>query len=222
MSERSLVIAPHPDDEVLGVGGTMARLADEGSEVYVLVVTKGGPPLFDEELVKSGRREAVSAHRLLGVKDTICLSFPACGLDMVAQSELNGQLDQILRDLRPEALYVPFNGDIHIDHQRVFTAALVASRPKNLWAPSAIYAYETLSETNWNAPYLTPSFAANRFIDISAYLERKLEAMQMYASQLKLFPHERSIEALRALALHRGSTIGRLAAEAFVVIRQVV
>lgn len=222
MNKKILAIAPHPDDEVLGIGGTMARFASEGAEVYVAILTKGHPPDFDEEIVQNGRTEALAAHQILGVKETIFLSFPAARLDSVPHREVNGKLIELLQKVQPDILFIPFNGDIHLDHQMIFLSSLVAARPNSSYAPKVIYAYETLSETNWNAPYLTPNFVPNVFVDIAAYLETKMKAMQMYASQIKPFPHERSEESLRALATLRGSTVGCFAAEAFVLVRQVL
>lgn len=222
MKNKILVIAPHPDDEVLGVGGTMARLADEGAEVCVVIVTKAYPPEYDETVAECDRQEAAAAHQLLGVKETIFLTLPAARLDSIPHSEINHQLSEVIGRIQPETIYIPFTGDIHMDHQRVFLSALVAARPNTPHRPKAIYAYETLSETNWNAPYLAPNFVPNVFVDISAYLETKIQAMQMYASQIKLFPNERSEETLRALATLRGSTVNCFAAEAFVLIREIV
>jgi N-acetylglucosamine malate deacetylase 1 len=218
---KVLVIAPHPDDEVLGVGGTMARFASEGDEVYVVVVTKGFPPDYPEDAYMLARQEAKAAHAVLGVKETIFLDFPAARLDTIPHRDLNAQLCEICRKVQPDKLFVPFVGDIHMDHQRVFLSSIVAARPNNSLAPKEVYAYETLSETNWNAPYLAPNFVPNVFIDISSHLETKLEAMQMYASQIQPFPSERSEEGLRALATLRGATVGRFAAEAFCLIRQI-
>lgn len=215
-----LVIAPHPDDEVLGVGGTLAKLARRGVQVHVLIMTKGRPPQFSEEFVETGRREAKEAHRVLDVADTLFLDLPAAGLDTVPHREVNAQLEAVVEHVRPQTVFVPFNGDLHLDHQRIFLSAMVCTRPGSPTSPQAIYAYETLSETNWNAPYLTPGFLPNTFVDISEHLELKLEAMSRYASQLKSFPHERSLEAVRALATLRGSTVGFAAAEAFVLVRQ--
>jgi N-acetylglucosamine malate deacetylase 1 len=222
MNKKIMVIAPHPDDEVLGVGGTIARFAAEGAEVYVVIATRGYPPEYAPECTENVRREALAAHQILGVKQTIFLPLPAANLDTVPHREINLQLIEAIQNLQPEVLYIPFIGDIHIDHQRIFTSALVAARPNTSHAPKAIYAYETLSETNWNAPYLSPNFTPNVFVDISSYLETKIQAMQMYASQLKPFPDERSETSLRALATLRGSTVRRFAAEAFVLVREVI
>jgi LmbE family N-acetylglucosaminyl deacetylase len=117
---------------------------------------------------------------------------------------------------------VPFVGDVHIDHQLIFQSAMVAARPHQAAYPTMILAYETLSETNWNAPYLTPGFLPNVFVDITDTLDLKLQAIAAYGSQLRASPHERSIEALKALATLRGATVHRPAAEAFVLVRSVV
>ncbi|BAZ25053.1 LmbE-like protein [Kalymmatonema gypsitolerans NIES-4073] len=221
MNKKTLVIAPHLDDEVLGVGGTIARFATEGAEVYVVTVTQASAEC-EQHLIEQEKQEALAAHQLLGVKETIFLSFPAAELDIIPHRDLNNKLIEVYKHVQPETIFIPFNGDIHIDHQRVFLSALVAARPINTFAPKAIYAYETLSETNWNAPYLTPNFVPNVFVDISAFVETKIQAMRMYDSQLKPFPHERSEESLRALATLRGSTVGCFAAEAFVLLRNIL
>ncbi len=218
---KVLVVAPHHDDEVLGVGGTIARFVEEGAEVYVVIVTRGYPPDFTEESHQQDCREALAAHRVLGVKETIFFDFPASRIDTVPHREVNVKLFELIKKIQPEMLFVPFVGDIHIDHQRIFLSSLVAARPNNPYAPKTIYAYETLSETNWNAPYLTSNFVPNVFIDISPYLETKIKAMQMYTLQMKPFPDERSEETLRALATLRGSTVNRFAAEAFYLVRQI-
>jgi N-acetylglucosamine malate deacetylase 1 len=208
MNNKILVIAPHADDEVLGVGGTIARFAAEGAEVYVVIMTKGCPPDYSEEINQIACQEALAAHQVLGVKETIFLSFPAARLDTVPHRDVNRQLFELIKKFQPDTLFIPFYGDIHMDHQRVFLSSLVAARPNNPYAPKT--------------PYLTINFVPNVFVDISPYLETKLEAMQMYASQIKPFPDERSEETLRALATLRGSTVNHFAAEAFYLVRQVV
>ncbi|SFG68069.1 N-acetylglucosaminyl deacetylase, LmbE family [Palleronia marisminoris] len=215
-----LVIAPHPDDEVLGAGGTIARLAAAGREVHVCIATRGRTDRFGPDQVATVSTEAEAAHRRLGVARTHWLDHPAAELDTEPHGALNASLGALLSDLAPQTLLVPHLGDIHRDHQLVFLSALVAARPTRDVYPANIFAYETLSETNWNAPYLTPPFVPNVFVDISETLETKLEAFALFESQVRPSPHERSIEALRALATLRGATIHRRAAEGFVAIRQ--
>ncbi|WP_137392196.1 PIG-L deacetylase family protein [Rhodoligotrophos defluvii] len=219
---RTLVIAPHPDDEILGAGGTIARLARAGMEVTVAVVTSGRPPAYSAAQVARVRHEAEQAHRALGVRETLWLGQPAAELSETPHAALNAAIRGVIADLDPATLLVPFVGDIHRDHQLTFLSALVAARPHQAKFPATILAYETLSETNWNAPYLSPGFQPNVFIDISNTLQLKLDAMEMFASQLRDFPHERSAEALKALAMLRGAAVHCHAAEAFVLVRHVV
>jgi LmbE family N-acetylglucosaminyl deacetylase len=217
-----LVIAPHADDEVLGAGGTIARFADEGAEVTVAVMTGGFPPDFpagEEDLI---RREAAVSHKILKVKETVYLDFPAAALDTVAHRDVNKALDSLYRRVRPAYVLVPFPGDVHRDHQATFQSAMVMCRPNGGHVPSSVLAYETISETNWNAPPLTPGFLPNTYVDISNHLETKLQAFEAYASQVRPYPQERSIETLRAMAIMRGTTVNLRAAEAFVAIRTIV
>lgn len=218
---RTLVIAPHPDDEILGCGGTMARLADDGCPVTVAIVTKGMAPQFSDAFVSQIRAEAKASHSLIGISDTRYLDLPAAALDTVPATELNAALASLVRDVEPETIFLPFVGDIHTDHQLTFLAAMVAARPRDIKAPRRIYAYETLSETNWYAPGITPAFIPNVFIDISDTLEKKLGAFRCFESQVRAFPDERSIEAIGALAAMRGASMYRRAAEAFMLIRQI-
>lgn len=217
-----LVVAPHPDDEVLGAGGTIARFAAEGRPVHVAIVTSGRAPRFSEDQIRTVRAEAAAAHAHLGVTETHWLDFPAAELSDHPHGALNAGLGALVRDLAPGLVLAPHPGDIHLDHQLSFLSTLVASRPHQAAYPPLVAAYETLSETNWNAPYLTPAFVPNLFIDISATLEAKLAAFRLFASQVRPAPHERSIETLKALATLRGGTIHRPAAEGFVLVRAVV
>lgn len=218
---RALVVAPHPDDEVLGCGGTLARLADHGAETHVAVVTRGQPPRFDAGQVAGVRAEAAAAHAVLRVTQTHYLDLAAAELDRMAHADLNNAVGALVERIAPDTLFLPFVGDLHVDHQLVFTAGLVAARPRSARFAARVYAYETVSETNWAAPGLTPTFAPNVYVDITTTIERKLAAFASFRSQVQEFPHERSIEALRALARVRGATVHAAAAEAFVLIREV-
>jgi LmbE family N-acetylglucosaminyl deacetylase len=220
--ERLAVIAPHPDDEVLGCGGTIARCMREGVEVHVIFATTGLPHLVSSREHEQLRAEARDAHAVLGVACAHFLDLPAARLDTVPQADLNQAVAAILQTVRPDTVLMPFFGDIHLDHQLLFSSALVAARPNQTGYPLRLWAYETLSETNWNAPYVTPTFAPTLFVDITSSLDRKLAAMKAYRSQLRAFPHERSAEAIEALARLRGATVHRQAAEAFVLLRSVI
>lgn len=218
---RMAVVAPHPDDEILGCGGTMARAAQAGAEVHVVVVTRGQPPQFDAAFVAQIRAETRAAHVQIGVKDTHFLDFPAAALDQVPRADLNAALGEALGSIAPDILFVPFVGDIHLDHQIVFNAAMVYARPRSRACPAHVLAYETLSETNWLAPGITPGFLPNCYVDIATTLEAKIAAFALFPSQVKPRPDERSLDVIRALATVRGATVYRAAAEAFMTLRQI-
>jgi len=219
---RVLAIAPHPDDEILGCGGTLARLVDEGHEVTIAVVTKGQPAQFADEQVRRVAMEMERAHQILGTTDTRMIGLPAAALDTLPAAQINAALAGLIDDVAPDTLLLPFVGDIHLDHQLSFLAAMVGARPRNDRAPGQILCYETLSETNWYAPPITPAFVPQLFVDISATIGRKLEAFAAFESQVRAFPEERSVEALSALATLRGASVHLRAAEAFMVVRQIV
>lgn len=218
---KVLVIAPHPDDEIIGVGGTIAKRAKAGDEVYVCVVTKGQEPMFKREFIEQGRRECREADAKLGVKETIFLDFPAVMLETVPRYEFNGKIAEVVQRIKPEEVYIPHRGDMQIDHQMVVDAAMVAVRPRGKEYPKRVYAYETLSETGWNIPNTVNEFIPTVYEDISNYFDTKLEAMRVFESQLAPFPAARSIGAIESLARFRGATVSVDAAEAFYLIREV-
>lgn len=217
---KVLVIAPHADDEILGVGGTISRLINEGADVYVAVITSFHEGLREYGSTGLARREAIGAHEFLGVKETILVrDIPAVKVDVTPHMQVNKAIRDLVVKTNPDVMFIPFAGDIHKDHRLIFESCMVAVRPNSDIFPARVYAYETLSETNWNAPYLSPPFTPNLFIDITDHLERKIQAFEKFNSQVRTFPHERSSEAIKILAKYRGATAGLQAAEAFVLIR---
>jgi LmbE family N-acetylglucosaminyl deacetylase len=217
-----LVIAPHPDDEVLGCGGAIAHHAAQGDEVHVLVMTRGAPDLYPVDDEVEVRQEVKTAHALLGVSETHFLDFYAPKLDTVPMHQLADAIARTMHPIRPQVLYAPHRGDIHLDHQMVYQAALVAARPINDYSVRQLLCYETLSETEWAPPWSDTAFVPNVFVNITDYLDLKLKAMHCYESELKEFPHPRSLQAIEALAKLRGSSISVAAAEAFMLVRQIV
>lgn len=220
-----LVFAPHPDDEVLGVGGTMAREIAAGNRVYVCIVTRGKPPIyFDNEqtrnLPHSLYHEIKAAHDLLGIEKTYFLQFPAVMLETVPRYEMNKAIMDVIQEVEPDVVYIPHFGDMQKDHEITAESVMVAVRPRGKHLVRAVYAYETLSETEWNVPHSRNAFIPNTFVNIDGFLEKKLAAMNCFQSQLSAFPEPRSLEAVEALAKLRGSTAGFKAAEAFALIRE--
>lgn len=219
--KKILVIAPHPDDEILGCGGTIIRSIAEGNEVYVCIVTKGRPPLFKPEGTEKVRKEARECHAKLGIKETIFLDQPTAMLEQVPRHEFNNHFLKVVSEIKPDEVYIPHIGDMQKDHQMVVDAAMVALRPKYTHKVRKIYAYETMSETGWNVPNVQNEFIPNVFVDISEYLDKKKEALAMYTTQVSTFPDARSVEAVEALAKYRGAMMHIGAAEAFMLIREI-
>ena len=216
-----LVIAPHPDDEILGVGGTIAKRVKAGDNVYVCVVTKGCEPLFSAESVDIVQEECRKADASLGVSETFFLNFPAVMLEDVPRYQLNEALMHVIRQVKPEVVYLPHRGDMQLDHKITVDAAMVALRPKYEHVVNQIYAYETLSETGWDIPNTTNEFIPTVYEDIHLFLDQKLEAMQFFSSQLSPFPNPRSLDAIETLAKYRGCSVSLPAAEAFMLIREI-
>ena len=225
---RILVVAPHMDDETLGMGGTIARMTEEGHDVAVAVMTGQGMekhPLWDRSIWDTVRGEGQLAMKVLGVKELIFSEIPAALVSHVSPVEVNQEAWRVLNEVKPEILYLPFAWDLHKDHRGLTYAFYIAARPhanlgKNV---RQIYMYETVSETHWNySSGVEPGFIPNTWIDISDYLEKKIEALHCYKSQIRPFPDARSLEAIESLAKWRGSQASMNAAEAFVMTRSII
>jgi len=220
MSKKNiLVIAPHPDDETLGVGGSIAKFASLGHYVYVIFVSGHLPPLYKNDDFLITQSEAERAMAILEVKDFIFLKIPATTIGQLEVHVFNKIISDSIEKFSPDVIFCPFP-DRHIDHRLIFESVMVATRPvgfaRNI---SMIAAYETLSETHWNAPYIEPNFVPNWNIDISKFHEKKIEALNCYSSQISPFPSARSIEAAKSLAIFRGSQAGFGYAESFHILR---
>lgn len=221
-----LVFAPHADDEILGCGGTIARHAAEGDNVYVCVITRGKPPVFQisEELLKNQPHnrmaEVEASNKCLGIKKTFFLQFPAVMLETVPRYELNKGIVDVINEVKPEVAYIPHYGDMQKDHELTSDAIMVAVRPTGKHIIPKVYAYETLSETEWNIANAKNAFLPDTYINIDNYLDKKISAIECHVSQVRPFPHPRSVDAIIALAKLRGSVMCCKAAEAFSLIRE--
>ena len=216
-----LVFAPHADDEILGVGGSIAKHIAAGDDVYVCIATRPTPPVFSDELFERIRKETLAAHNFLKIKKTFFLEYPAVALESVPRTKLNGDILAVINEVKPDIVYMPHFGDMQKDHTLIAEAVMVAVRPKQAHKIKKVLAYETLSETEWNVPHSSTAFIPNVYTDISDTLDAKLKAMSFFESQLADFPCPRSIKAIESLARLRGSTIFADAAESFMLIREV-
>jgi len=218
---KVLVIAPHPDDEVLGCGGTIGKHVSAGDDVYLCIVTKAYSPEWSEHVIKEKKEEVLRVSEILGIEKIYFLDLPTVKLDTIPQKELNEAITQLVNEVQPEVIYIPHKGDVNKDHQIVFDTVMIAIRPRPNSVLQKVLAYETLSETEWGFPSAESVFIPNVYVDISETLELKLRAMSQYKSELREFPHPRSLEAISALAQLRGSTVGVKAAEAFMLVREI-
>jgi len=203
-----LIIAPHPDDEIIGLGGAIKKFSDSGHDVTVLLVSGHLPPLYSEDVFAEHKKQALAAHAIVGVKESIFLEIPATFVRDETVADLNGKIYNVLKDVGPNIVFLPFP-DRHIDHQVIFESSMVAIRPVYEGKKIDIAAsYEVLSETHWNAPAIEPAFNPNITIDISNEIEAKLSALECFEGEIMPFPGPRSIEAVEALAKFRGTQAG--------------
>lgn len=219
-----LVVAVHPDDETLGCGGTMLRHVAEGQDVALAIVTQAHSPRWPEDVVaqKLGEVERVSAA--YGLSSLHRLGFPAIQLDEAPRGELMDALRDVVREVRPEIVYVTHSGDAHAEHTITFDALMSVLRSFHLreLGVRRILTYETISSTDAAPPLPARAFLPQVFVDVSDHLERKLEIMALYETEAQADPLPRGPSAIRALARARGATIGVEYAEAFALIRELV
>ncbi|MFN2453669.1 MAG: PIG-L deacetylase family protein [Pyrinomonadaceae bacterium] len=222
---KILVCAAHPDDEVLGCGGTMARLVEEGNEVYIAILGEGITSRYDDrEKVDSSLIDALHTRsqqvgKLIGAKEVFNYRLPDNQFDSVPLIEIVKIIENLIERLKPEVVYTQHGGDLNIDHNLVYRATLTATRPLAGCVVREVLAYEVASSTEWAFQQFEPAFRPNVFVDISRTIETKIRGMEIYESEARAFPHPRSPEALRAIARRWGSVVGADYAEAFSLVR---
>ncbi|MEM7746920.1 MAG: PIG-L deacetylase family protein [Pseudomonadota bacterium] len=219
-----LIVAAHPDDEVLGCGGTAARHVAEGSSVAVQFLSDGetarGSHLASK--VQSRKDAARQACSALGIDQIRFGDFSDNQLDSIPMLQVVQVIETAISKYQPDLVYTHHRGDVNIDHEIANRAVLTACRPLPNSSVTCIRAFEVLSSTEWATASFTPSFQPNLYVDISKHLSRKLAVMQHYADELRPFPHSRSTEGIEALARYRGISAGVAAAEAFFVEREII
>ena len=220
-----LVVAAHPDDEILGCGGAVARLVKEGAEVYVLILGEGITSREDTRNREKKRKElenlkneSLAANRLIGVREVFFSDLADNRFDTIAFLDIVKIIEKYKQEIRPGVIFTHFRNDLNIDHQLTFRAVITATRPLPGETVGAVYSFESFSATEWNFPL---SFSPNLFIDIEDTLELKASAFSLYLSERRDYPHPRSVEAIRHSAEKWGVQMGRGACEAFEVVRSI-
>ena len=220
MLSRIIVIAPHPDDETLGVGGTLLRKKAEGATIaWVIVTTISIESGWSAEKVKQRNNEITRIAQLYDFDEVYALNFQTTQLDVIPMSDIIKAISSVFKSFRPEEVFVPHPSDVHTDHRVVFNAVSACTKWFRYPSVKRVLAYETLSETDFGLG-TDQAFRPSVFVDINHFLRKKLEAMDIYASEVGEFPFPRSHEAIRALATLRGAASGYKSAEAFELLRE--
>jgi LmbE family N-acetylglucosaminyl deacetylase len=222
-----LVIAAHPDDEVLGCGGTIAKLAQENHNVYIAILGEGitsrsaNREQANDKLIENLRDDSKQVAKRLGASDLFQYDLPDNRFDTLPLLDIIKLIENLLERVQPEVIYTHHHGDLNIDHAVLHRAVVTATRPVSGCAVRELYAFEVPSSTDWAFGQFVPVFRPNVFVDIGDTLETKIQAMALYSSEVRSFPHPRSAVALRAIAQSRGSSAGLAASEAFELVRAV-
>lgn len=220
-----LVVAAHPDDEALGCGGTIAKLADEGATIHVAfladgVFSRAGDAGAQQAELTARRAAAQKACDILGVKSVFFSDFPDNRMDTIALLDIIKPIEALVAKYQPDSVFTHHFGDLNVDHRRIHEAVATACRPQRGHPAKKILCFEVPSSTEWQLPGSAPTFAPNWFVDISNTLDRKLAALDAYATELHAWPHPRSRQGVEHLARWRGATVGVDAAEAFMLGRK--
>jgi len=227
MSEKVLIIAAHPDDEVLGCGGTIARHVREGDEVRIVIVAEGVtsrniPSASAKNQLAKLRDCARHAASIMGAMPPIFLGLPDNKLDSIALLEVIKPIEAEVREFAPRLIYTHHGGDLNIDHRVIHAAVVTACRPSPENAVDMLLCFEIASSTDWQVGDTHLRFSPNWSVDISSTLATKLTALQAYEPEMRPWPHARSVIAQEHLARWRGASVGVEAAEAFMLARRVV
>ena len=223
MSKKILIVAAHPDDEVLGCFGTVARLIQEGYEAYTLILGEGKTSRDEERQVDIRlddlailSSEIENANNIIGIKKVFVESFPDNRFDSVDLLDIIKVVLKVKEEVQPDIIFTHYEHDLNIDHQVTYKAVMTATRPMENECVKEIYSFEILSSTEWNYPL---SFSPDTYFDINNTLDQKIEAMEKYASELCDYPHPRSLEGINLNARYQGMRVGKRAVEAFKSVR---
>ncbi|MBY5947297.1 PIG-L deacetylase family protein [Photobacterium rosenbergii] len=223
MNKSVLIVAPHADDETLGCGGTILRLIQEGYQVSWLLVTGMSEDSgYSVGQIHRRQQEIDKAAAAYQFANTYTLGLPPAQLDALPKGEVIGAVSGVIQSLKPEQIYCVYRNDAHSDHEVVFDAVMASTKSFRAPFVKRILAYETLSETDFGYKPEDPGFRPNVFVDISPFLEKKLEILAYFESEVGPFPFPRSTEALKALAKVRGIQCNAHAAEAFMLIKEIL
>jgi len=221
---KILVIAAHFDDEVYGCGGTISKFVREGHKVHVCILTDSCSSQYTDranEMIAQKKEESQIVNNIFGIEKTYTFDFPDMQLDTIPHVELNRAIEQCIRDIKPTIVYTHHGGDINKDHRLVFDSTMVAVRPMEGSSVKRVLCYEVPSSTEWTPHTPSNMFSPNVFVDIEDVINKKIDAIKAYNSELREYPHPRSVENVINQAHLRGASVGLKAAECFMLIREI-
>lgn len=222
-----LVVAAHPDDEILGVGATVARRVAEGDKAFALILGEGQTSRWEkreaasEEVISELHKDSIEAAKIIGFTEIYFENFPDNRFDSVDLLDIIKVVEKYVQDIQPDTIYTHYAHDLNIDHRIVYEAVLTATRPIGNYPVKEIYEFETVSSTEWNFGNKDHIFLPNVFVDINGFFQIKCEAMKKYKSELCEFPHPRSLKMLEFTAKRWGGVVGKDYVEAFELVRKV-
>jgi len=219
MSKNIVIIAPHPDDETLGCGGTLLKHAQAGDNIYWLIVTTLGDS-YSQETKSRRAEEIVQVSKMYPFEKVFELGFETTTLDQIPDGVLIEKISKVFQEIKPNIVYAPYPGDIHSDHKAVFDATMACTKWFRYPYVERVLIYETLSETDFTINPDSNGFRPNVFVNIGPYLAKKIELMRFFKSEISEFPFPRSEKSITSLAHIRGAAGGFEAAEAFMLLKE--
>jgi N-acetylglucosamine malate deacetylase 1 len=219
MNNKILIIAPHPDDETLGCGGTLLKHKDSGDEIHWLICTETEN---NNDFYNIRKEEIIKVSKLYNFDSINNLKLKATRVDEYSINELINKISKIIKKIKPNIIYLPFKGDVHSDHRIIFLACYSCTKSFRYPFIKKIYMMETLSETEFSLSTKEDSFIPNTFVDISKYIDLKIKILNVFKSEVSKHPFPRSEKSIRALNAFRGSTAGCNYAESFMLLKEIV
>ncbi len=225
--QNILVVVAHPDDEILGMGGTIAKLSAQGKSVHVLIVTDGSSAQYRDsadlqKIIDAKKLETMNACDRVGVKSIHYGGLPDMRLDVTPHIQVNQAIEKVIDEIQPDSVFTHFYGDVNLDHQYVFKSVMVAARPVADQIVKEVYCFNVPSSTEWNVFNASTMFMPNVVVDIADFADKKYAALAEYKTELREYPHPRSIEHIRKQDESEGLKAGLLSGESFMLIRKVV
>lgn len=225
MMNKLLIVAAHPDDEILGCGATVAKMISKGWNAKSVILGQG---MLSREIensenaLKSLKNDSLKANHEIGIKEVIFYEFPDNSFDSVPLLKIIKVLEREIEEYRPNIIFTHYGGDLNIDHRKTFEAVLTATRPMPNSLKPTLYSFFIPSSTDWVDGFVLKNFIPNVFFDVEEYIERKIKALEHYVTEMRNYPHSRSMESVRIFSKYWGNRVGLNYVEPFILVRKII